>query len=101
MEETNEQINDNVAVDAALDAALEDQSLIIAKVPDRENELSNNVRVFSMETGETNNAVTQFFGDNINLDIDSIHGNTQLVGSKSPLLHHLFQIHKQQRLSLG
>ena len=72
MEETDEQINDDFAVDAAL----EDQSLITAKVPASESELSNNDQVVSMEAGETNNAVTQFVGDNINLNIVSIHGNT-------------------------
>jgi len=29
-----------------------------------------------MEVGETNNAVNQFVGDNIDLNIVSIHGNT-------------------------
>ena len=33
MEETDEQINDGVAVDIECDAALEDQSLITAKMP--------------------------------------------------------------------
>ena len=89
MEETDEQINDDFAVDAAL----EDQSLITAKVPASESELSNNDQVVSMEAGETNNAVTQFVGDNINLNIVSIHGNTQWVGSKSSLRHHPCQIY--------
>ena len=72
VEETDGQINDEVAVDAALD----DQSLITAKVPASESELSSNDQVVSMEAGETNNAVTQFVGDNIDLNIVSIHGNT-------------------------
>ena len=49
VEETGEQINDVVA----LDAALEDQSLITAKVPASESELSSNDQVVSMEDGET------------------------------------------------
>ena len=76
VEETDEQINDDVAVDAALDAALEDQSLITAKVPASESELSSDDQVFSMEAGETNNAVTLFVKDNTDLYIVSIHGNT-------------------------
>ena len=72
VEETDEQINDDVAVDAAL----EDQSRIRAKVPASKSELSSNDQVVSMEAGETNNAVTQFVGDNIDLNIVSIHGNT-------------------------
>ena len=47
-----DRINDEVAVDAALDAALEDQSLITAKVPASESELSSNDQVVSMEAGE-------------------------------------------------
>ena len=76
VEETDEQTNDDVVVDAALDAALEDQSLIKAKVPVSESELSSNDQVVSMDDGETNNAVTQFVGDNIDLNIVSIHSNT-------------------------
>uniref|UniRef100_UPI00358FA915 uncharacterized protein n=1 Tax=Myxine glutinosa TaxID=7769 RepID=UPI00358FA915 len=72
VEETDEQINDEVAVDAAL----EDQSVMTAKVPASESELSSNDQVVFMEVGETNNAVTQFVGDNIDLNIVSIHGNT-------------------------
>ena len=68
MEETDEQINDEVAVDAAL----EDQSVMTAS----ESELSNNDQVVSMEVGGTNNAVTQFVGDNIDLSIVSNLGNT-------------------------
>uniref|UniRef100_UPI00358F2B9D uncharacterized protein n=1 Tax=Myxine glutinosa TaxID=7769 RepID=UPI00358F2B9D len=47
-----------------------------AKVPASESELSSNDQVVFMEVGETNNAVTQFVGDNIDLNIVSIHGNT-------------------------
>lgn len=68
VEETDEQINDEVAVDAAL----EDQSVMTAN----ESTLSKNYEVISMEVGETNNAVTQFVGDNIDLNIVSINGNT-------------------------
>ena len=95
MEETDAHINDDVAVDAAL----EDQSLITTKVSASESELSSNDNVVSMEAGETNNAVTQFAGDNIDLNIVSIYvatlPSTQWVGSKSPLRHHLCQIHIQ------
>ena len=42
VEETDEQINDDVALDAAFDAALEDQSQFTAKVPASESELSSN-----------------------------------------------------------
>ena len=69
MEEADEQINDDVAVLLLL----EDQSLITAKVPASESELSSNDQVVSMENGEINNAVTQFVGDNIHLNIVSIH----------------------------
>ena len=100
VEKTDEQINDGVDVDAALDAALdavrdaalddvldaalddahdavldaalEDQSLITAKVPASES----NDQVLFMEAGETNNAVTQFVGDNTDFNIVSIYGNT-------------------------
>ena len=59
-----------------VDAALEDKSLITDKVPASKSELSSNDQVVSMEAGETNNAVTQFVGDIIDLNIVSIHGNT-------------------------
>ena len=68
VEETDEQINDEVAVASAL----EDQSVMTAS----ESELSNNNQVVSMEVGETNHAVTQFVGDNIDLNMVSILGNT-------------------------
>ena len=68
VEETDEQINDEVAVASSL----EDQSVMTAS----ESELSNNNQVVSMEIGETNHAVTQFVGDNIDLNIVSILGNT-------------------------
>uniref|UniRef100_UPI00358E900A uncharacterized protein n=1 Tax=Myxine glutinosa TaxID=7769 RepID=UPI00358E900A len=47
VEETDEQINDEVAVDAAL----EDQSVMTAKVPASESELSSNDQVVFMEVG--------------------------------------------------
>jgi len=68
VEETNDQINDEVAVDAAL----EDKSVMTAS----ESDMSSNDQVVSMEVGETNNAVSQFIGDNLDLNIVSIHGNT-------------------------
>jgi len=54
VEETDDQVNDEVAVDAALD----DQSVMTASV----SEMSSNDQVVSIEVGETNNAVTQFVG---------------------------------------
>jgi len=49
--------------------------------------------VVSIEIGETNNAVNQFVGDNVDLNIVSIHGNTPFhsmgwikVTSPAPLL---------------
>ena len=68
VEETNDQINDEVAVDAAL----EELSVMTAS----ESEMSSNDQVVSLEVGKTINAVTQFVGDNIDLNIASIHGNT-------------------------
>jgi hypothetical protein len=68
MEETDDQISDEVAINAAL----EDISLMTAS----DSEISINDQVVSMEVGETNNAVTQFVGDNIDLNIVSIQGNT-------------------------
>ena len=61
VEETDDQINDEVAV--GLDAALDDQSVMTAS----ESEMSSNDQVVSIEVGETNNAVTQFVGHNIDL----------------------------------
>ena len=66
VEETDDQISDEVVVDAALD----DQSVMTS------SERSSNDQVVSMEVGETNSAVTQFVEDNIDLNIVSIHGNT-------------------------
>jgi len=66
VKETDDQINDEVAVDAAL----EDQSVMTAS----ESEMSSNDQVVSIEVGETNNAVTQFvefLGDNVDLNIVS------------------------------
>ena len=68
VEETSDWINDEVVVDVAL----EDLSVTTAS----ESKMSSNDQVVSMEVGEINNAVTQFVGDNIDLNIVSIHGNT-------------------------
>ena len=96
MEVADDRINDEVAVDAAL----EDQSLMTAS----ESEMLSNDQVISMVVGETNNAVNQFVGDNIDSTIVSILGNNPFYstgGIKSPLQHHLHQIHRQQKLSPG
>ncbi|XP_061840899.1 uncharacterized protein [Nerophis lumbriciformis] len=65
VEESDDQIDDEVAVDAAL----EDISVATASESDQ---------VVSMGVDEASNAVTQFVGDNIDLNIVSIHGNTPL-----------------------
>ena len=54
------------------------QILLVLLIPycRKQIELSSNDQVISMEAGETNNAITQFVGDNIDLNIVSIHGNT-------------------------
>ena len=59
MEVADDQIND----EAAVDAALEDQSVMTGS----ESEMSSNDQVISIVVGETNNAVTQFVGDNIDI----------------------------------
>ena len=59
MEVADDQIND----EAAVDAALEDQLVMTSS----ESEVSSNDHVISMLVGETNNAVTQFLGDNIDI----------------------------------
>lgn len=64
VEETDDQIDDEIAVDAAL----EDISVVTTSESDEQ--------VASVEVGEASNAVTQFVGDNIDLNIVSIHGNT-------------------------
>ena len=102
VEETDEQINDDVAVDTAPDAAFEDKSLITAKVPADESELSCNYHVVSMKAGETNNAVTKFVGDNIYLNIVSIIAtlpSTQwnLLLWSPFLIKHITQLEKIQR----
>ena len=67
-EETDDLISDEVMVDVAL----EDLSVMTGI----ESEMSSNDQVVSMEDRETNNAVTQFVGDNIDLNIVSIHRYT-------------------------
>ena len=59
MEVADDQIND----EAAVDAALEDQSVMTGS----ESEMSSNDQEISMLVGETNNAVTQFVGDNTDI----------------------------------
>ena len=55
MEVADDQTND--------EAALEDQSVLTGS----ESEMSSNDQVISMLVGETNNTVTQFVGDNIDI----------------------------------
>ena len=52
------QLNRSFNDDVAVDDALEDQSLITAKVPASESELSRNDQVVYMEAVATNNAAT-------------------------------------------
>ena len=59
MEVADNQIND----EAAVDAALEDQSVMTGS----ESEMSSNDQVISMLVAKTNNAATQFVGDNIDI----------------------------------
>ena len=67
VEETDDQTDDEVEVDAALEH-------LSVKTASESKIWSD--KVVSMEVGETSNAVTQFVGDNIDLNIVSIHGNT-------------------------
>ena len=104
MEVANDQTND----EAAVDAALEDQSVMTSS----ESERLSNDQVISMLVGETTNAVTQIVGDNIDIVKYCLYNHsrnnpletipsTRWVESKSPLQHHLCQIHRQQKLSPG
>ena len=70
-EETDNQIDDEVEVDVEL------QDLSVAVTAD-ECGIQSDDLVVSMEAEETSSvgAVTQFFGDNIDLNIVSIYGNT-------------------------
>ena len=70
MEESDDQINDEVAVDAAL------QQLSAATAS--ESEMSSNDQVVLMEVGEANNAVTQFVGYNIDLNMSLFVGTLSL-----------------------
>ncbi|KAI4802446.1 hypothetical protein KUCAC02_020282 [Chaenocephalus aceratus] len=70
VEETDEQIDDEVAVDSAL----EDLSFMTASGSETSHD--NRVVMEAMEVGETTNVFTQFVGDNIDLNIFSIQGNT-------------------------
>jgi len=96
VEETDDQINDEVAVDAAL----EDQSVMTAS----ENEMSSNDQVVSMEVGETNNAVyavcwRQYRFKHCLLFMETLLPLNGL--DQSVLRHHLCQIHREQQLSPG
>ncbi|KAK1893747.1 Leucine--tRNA ligase [Dissostichus eleginoides] len=70
VEETDEKIDDEVAVDSAL----EDLSFMTASGSETSHD--NRVVMEAMEVGETTNVFTQFVGDNIDLNIVSIQGNT-------------------------
>ena len=98
MEVADDQIND----EAAVDAALEDQSVMTGS----ESEMSSNDQVISMLVGETNNAVTQFVGDNVDVVKHCLYfpwkQSLLLDGlDQSPLQHYFCQIHRQQELSPG
>ena len=72
---------------------LEDLSVITTSA----NKMSNNDQVLSNEVLETNNAITHIAGDNKDLNIvilmDTLP-STQWAGPKTPLWHHLCQIHR-------
>ena len=72
VEESDDQINDEVAIDAAL------QQLSVTTAS--ESEMSSTDQVVSIEVGETNNAVTQFVGDNIDLNMSLFMGTLPLNG---------------------
>jgi len=72
VEESDDQINDEVVVDAAF----EDLSVTTAS----ESEMSSNDQVVSMDAGETNNAVIQFVGDNIDFNMSLFMGTLPLNG---------------------
>ena len=71
VEETNDLIDDEVEVDIQLD------DLSVAETAS-ESEIRCEDQVVSMDTGDTSSisAVTQFVGDDIDLNIVSIYGNT-------------------------
>uniref|UniRef100_UPI00358F51C3 uncharacterized protein n=1 Tax=Myxine glutinosa TaxID=7769 RepID=UPI00358F51C3 len=71
IEETDDQIDDEVEVDIAL----EDVSVAVTA---GESEIQSDDQVVSMEVGDTSSicTITQFVGDNIDLNIASIYGNT-------------------------
>ncbi|KAJ8402846.1 hypothetical protein AAFF_G00361600 [Aldrovandia affinis] len=73
VEETDDQI-DQIDDEVEVDAELEDLSVMTAG----ESEIQSDDQVVSMEVGDTSSicAVTQFVGDNIDLNIVSIYGNT-------------------------
>ena len=68
-----------------------------------ETEMSTNDQVVCMEIGETSSAVFQYVGDNIDLNIVCVHGNTPfhwVVWTKFTALRYHCQIHRQQLLSV-
>lgn len=71
IEETDDEIDDEVEVDVEL----EDLSVAVTA---GESEIQSDDQVVSMEVADTSSigAVTQFVGDNIDLNIVSIYGNT-------------------------
>ena len=95
MEVADDQIND----EAAVDAALEDQSVMTGS----ESEMSSNDQVISMLVGETYSVCWRQFRHCQTLPLLPLETipSTRWVGSKSPLQHHLCQIHRQQKLSKG
>ena len=99
MEVANDQTND----EAAVDAALEDQSVMTSS----ESEMLSSDQVISMLVGETTKfhhsvCWRQYRHCQILplFPLETIP-STRWVESKSPLQHHLCQIHRQQKLSPG
>ena len=68
MEEADKKIDNDIVIDDALN------NLLV--LPDAKNEISNKDYVVSREESKSSRTVTQFIGDNIDINITSIHGNT-------------------------
>ena len=87
--------NDSGILDTIIeetDEQIDDEELLSTATAAGENEEQNDDQVVSMEVGDTN-SVTQFVGDNIDLNLVSIYGNTPFhsmglikVISPAPLL---------------
>ena len=68
LEEADKKIDNDIVIDDALNN--------LSVLPDAKNEISNKDYVVSREESKSSRTVTQFIGDNIDINITSIHGNT-------------------------